>query len=359
MSLTKRLKADDTSITSLTIDNNKLDPLDYLAGNSRITSLILYGAITEKHYALLGKNTVVTELVIGNYINTEEFLNNMQHIISALSNLRELKLINSKYRHENTSCFYYLSKKFGEITTLTKFTYFKNHYECVNPHRYSSYDTDVDRTYRYLRFNKALKSVHIRTYENMCGRKELNYDFKIWMAKNRTVDTLRLGFKDHGNMEWFAEALMNHLAQDTVIKYLTLDIANIHCDSVAHLIAQNTILRTLDINNSSRHTDWSVSPDNQKTLTYAMRQNTSLRSLNIQFNKRGANALTEEMQQLSVRNNWRATLYTLCLVFATLKLPPYVILEICDWLPHMDQVPHVKKIRTIQRLRRIFDALRK
>ena len=55
----------------------------------------------------------------------------------------------------------------------------------------------------------------------------------------------------------------------------------------------------------------------------------------------------------------------ICIAFAPLRLPPYVLLEICDWLPVaydgsdgneslMHVVSHVKKIRLIESVHRAY-----
>jgi hypothetical protein len=40
-----------------------------------------------------------------------------------------------------------------------------------------------------------------------------------------------------------------------------------------------------------------------------------------------------------------------CLAFASLDLPPYVLLWIMDWLPHYDKLSHHKKIHLIHAVR--------
>ena len=58
-------------------------------------------------------------------------------------------------------------------------------------------------------------------------------------------------------------------------------------------------------------------------------------------------------------------LLDICIAFAPLRLPPYVLLEICDWLPVyyygsdeneslMHLVSHVKKIRLIESVHRAY-----
>ena len=80
---------------------------------------------------------------------------------------------------------------------------------------------------------------------------------------------------------------------------------------------------------------------------------------------------TDAQWQALLWENFHPRLLDICVVLAPIRLPPYVLLEIVDWLPvvHIDdeneslahRVSHVKKIRLIegvQRSQRTIDRQR-
>ncbi len=63
----------------------------------------------------------------------------------------------------------------------------------------------------------------------------------------------------------------------------------------------------------------------------------------------------EPLRQIEVRNRllheWWDNSVKACLGLESLQIPPYVVLEIIDWLPYVAELSHMKKINMILRIR--------
>lgn len=368
MSLWKQLEANDSRITSLVIHENKLATLEYLPKNTCVTKLILYGNITDVHVAKISQTSSIKELVIGNIINDSYSLINIGDLIASQKYLCHLKLIDGKYNHIRTLFpGNYLIDWFSRFPStelkripvaLTKFTYEKTQ---------DVQSDEVERIYGSLMHITTLKSLCIKTIDDLSVgtidngthrgkfsdlvRWDPSHMFN-WMKVNKTIQTLHLAFKDSYVRLGFS-LIMGALASDTVIKYVTLEVSRISYNCLARLINCNTTIKKLDIHTNCK-TYESEQHLQDHTLS-AIRHNTTLISLNIPYNfihlpPENELRFLDEINRMCTINRWKFALFDICVAFRPLGLPPYVILEIFDQLPYMDQVNHVLKIRLIQQL---------
>ena len=214
----------------------------------------------------------------------------------------------------------------------------------------SSQTITYERVHELLHKNTNIKSLVIRKLNP-------NWTLKIRIAYrcfelNDGVSTVhyRINYDSVNN---YVDTFENLIA-NTNIRNLTLSYHDVTYSYFIRLIRENATLTKIDIVDSE---PWlSVCNYDCQFLMEAISHNTTLRSLNIPWGPADS-TLGREIDRRCALNGWQCVLFDICLAFATLKLPPYVVLEIFDWLPYMDRVPHVQKIRTIQHLRRIFDAL--
>lgn len=341
----------DSGVTCLTIPTGQHKELKYLNSyNSYVTSLVLHGRVTSEYIRPIMNHIWLKELVIQNFITDVDSLKIIVGLILSKSRLCELKLVDGQFKDQRVRCVNYLVARLVKNPSVTKLTYIKTQ---------SSQDDSLNEMYniyKILYTNTTIKSLHIETRDTVLAR--IEPVLSNFLEINKTVHTLHLDFVYYSASINSAKYIFNLLNTNTVIKNLTLFSNDLSYRSLTTLINKNTTLRKLDIARPIQYMrsgfigEW-LPNEYRNPLVAAIAHNTTLISLNIPYK------IPDEINRMRTINMWKLNLFDICLAFATLKLPPYVILEIFDWLTYMDQVPHVLKIRLIQKLRTLFDSIRK
>jgi hypothetical protein len=109
-----------------------------------------------------------------------------------------------------------------------------------------------------------------------------------------------------------------------------------YCRLFAHALANNYSLTRLDLQElwSPTYTNTVNAPQCFSTIAGLLQRNQSLQWSFV-----------------------HAALLGVCVAFSPLHLPPYVLLEIFDWLPLMEHVSHLRKIRLIEGMQRSRKAV--
>lgn len=138
-----------------------------------------------------------------------------------------------------------------------------------------------------------------------------------------------------------------------------LEFNNIRMTYVSDALKNNTNITKLTIHVDMEYRNIDDFMIAERHL-YKFKQNMSLLSVNAMYTTQ---LVKEKMIGYLVRNNtilWKNAkkrLLNISILFIKL-FPPYVILEIFDWLPHMNHVNHLKKIRLIEGVQRVVNTFR-
>ena len=211
------------------------------------------------------------------------------------------------------------------------------------------------------------------------------------LVSNTSLRALNIYLSDDSNNSLFA----NSLILNTYLTSLTLHLRLHGTDSVVeqhilNCIRQSNTIKSLALSwaNVDGHRGNNISPssDRVENLWPALAANTSLRDVQFHFTLRKAtfnfqNIISQNLtithfdsgyemhgdinkmfKELSLRNRqimWRnvhPVLLDFTLIFHF--LPPYIVLEIFDWLSHMQLVKHYEKIQLIISVKRSIQLLK-